>query len=134
LEQIQVHFHEQHHAYAHPFCVSQGFIVYDSQLELQLHMAEIKVGIAIKSVEEPVEDPRELMRKQRHQAIMCCLGVRANEVFSRDQRAGRNLFADTVASIAHPRARAEVVSIHDGYTALRKKTMADRDFPVFQTL
>jgi hypothetical protein len=74
----------------------------------------LKVAIAIKPVEESVEGPLELKRKQRqrHQAIIAS-SVHANEVFDGYQRAVRGLLAGTVAGSADPRARAEVARIHD---------------------
>jgi hypothetical protein len=41
IELIQVHFHESHHACTHPICLQQGFIVFATAIELQLHRIQV---------------------------------------------------------------------------------------------
>lgn len=41
IETIQVHFHEEHYACDNPMCIQQGFIVFATPTELQLHKIQV---------------------------------------------------------------------------------------------
>ena len=107
VDLIRVHFHECHFACEDPMCVDQGFIVFGTRMELQLHRIEVHGDPAPAQLEFEPTNPSNNEKNEHRERI---------------KKARRDLSAMIASNFPGDRDKSkQMLSLVDGYQARKIK-------------